>query len=81
MTEREKQSMIEDAMVVISGDMFQRIYDLDDLGWVYVTNLIKVWAHEFVNQLKWKGADDDRDWLIELEEFEEKKFEELKNNY
>ena len=78
MTEKEKQSMIEDAMVIMSGDMFQSIYDLGDYGWVYVTNLIKNWANEFVNQLNWQGYDDERDWLIELEDFEGKKFNELK---
>ena len=78
MTQTEKQSMIEDAMVVMSGDLFQGIYDLDELGWVYVTNLIKKWAREFVDQLNWQGADDKRDWLIELEEFEGVKFNEFK---
>jgi hypothetical protein len=78
MTEKEKQSMIEDAMIIMSGDMFKGIYDLGDYGWVYVTNLIKNWANEFVNQLNWQGYDDERDWLIELEDFEGKKFNELK---
>lgn len=76
-----KQTLIEDAMVVMSGDMFQKIYNLGDLGWVYVTHTIKSWAREFIEQLNWKGADDDRDWLIELENFEEKKFEQLKKNF
>jgi hypothetical protein len=81
MTEKEKQSMIEDAMIVISGDMFQCIYNLGDLGWVYVTNVIKDWAREFVNQLDWKGQDDERDWLMELEKFEIEKFEEFKKDF
>lgn len=76
----KEQVMIEDAMVVIAGDMFQKIYDLDDLGWVYVTQLIKSWAKKFVDELKWKGADDDRDWLIELENFEEREFEKLRES-
>ena len=77
---QQEQAMIEDAMVVIAGDMFQKIYDLDDLGWVYVTQLIKWWARNFVDELKWKGADDDRDWLIELENFEEREFEKLRES-
>lgn len=77
---QQEQGMIEDAMVVIAGDMFQKIYDLDDLGWVYVTQLIKLWARKFVDELNWKGADDDRDWLIELEDFEEKEFEKLRES-
>jgi hypothetical protein len=76
-----KQTLIEDAMVVMSGDMFQKIYNLGDLGWVYVTYTIKSWAREFIEQLNWRGIEDDRDWLIELEDFEEKKFEQLKKNF
>lgn len=76
---QQEQAMIEDAMVVIAGDMFQKIYDLDDLGWVYVTQLIKSWARKFVDELNWKG-DDDRDWLIELENFEEREFEKLRES-
>lgn len=82
---QQEQIMIEDAMVIIAGDMFQKIYDLEDLGWVYVTQLIKLWAKKFVDELQWKGDDDERDWLIELENFEEREFEKLresvKNNY
>ena len=81
MSKEEKQSMIEDAMVVMSGDMFQKIYDLKDFGWVWVTNEIKSWAKEFVEQLDWQGCDDERDWLLALEAFEDKKFVELKNIY
>lgn len=70
--------MVEDAMVLISGDMFQKVYDLPEHNdYVLVTNLIKEWAREFVKQLDWQGDDDERDWLIELEKFEEKKFNEL----
>lgn len=82
MTEKERQSMIEDAMVVISGDMFQCIYNLDNCSmWNYVTNLIKKWAREFVDELNWNTEYDERDWLWELEDFEEKKFNDLKKIY
>lgn len=77
----QEQVMIEDAMVVIAGDMFQKIYDLDDLGWVYVTQLIKSWAKKFIDELQWKGYDDERDWLIELENFEEREFEKLSESF
>jgi hypothetical protein len=70
MDEKEKQSMIEDAMVVLSGDLFSLVYDSTEMGWVGVTNEIKAWAREFVEQLNWKGYDDERDWLLELEAFE-----------
>ena len=70
---RKMQAMIEDAQIIIAGDLFKKIYDLDDLGWVYVVGVIKMWAREFVDELNWQGDDD------ELENFEERKFKELKD--
>ena len=81
MTLTEKQNMIENAMVVMSGDMFHKVYDTCNLDWAYTTNTIKSWAKEFVNELNWKGYDDDRDWIIELKAFEDKKFEEFKKDF
>ena len=77
MDEKEKQSMIEDAMVVLSGDLFRLVYNRTEMGWVGVTNEIKAWAREFVERLDWKGCDDERDWLLELEAFEYDKMKEL----
>ena len=75
------QTMIEDAQIIIAGDLFKEIYDLDDFGWVCVVGIIKMWAREFVDELNWQGDDDERDWVIELEKFEGRKFEELKAKY
>jgi hypothetical protein len=83
MTElQRKQMMVEDAMVIMAGDMFQSIYNLpNNDNYIYVTELIKHWAREFVKQLDWQGDDDERDWLIELENFEQKEFDKLAEEY
>ena len=79
-----KQALIEDAMVVMSGDMFQKIYKLQS-DWVYVTNTIKSWAREFVDVLIASGfkadGDDELDFIIELEKFEDKEYEKIKKYY
>ena len=84
METRIKQTLIEDAMVIMSGDMFQKIYDLQN-DWFYVTNEIKSWAREFVDVLIASGfeadGDDELDFIFELEKFEDKKFETLKQYY
>lgn len=84
MEARIQQTLIEDAMVVMSGDMFQKIYDLQN-DWVNVTNTIKSWAREFVDILIASGFndddDDELDFICELEKFEDKKFETLKQYY
>lgn len=73
----ENRSMVEDAMIVMSGDMFERIYGLSDNGWPFVVETIKDWANEFVSQLDWQGDGEERDWIFELEAFEDRKFNEL----
>lgn len=84
MDARVQQHLIEDAMVVMSGDMFSKIYELQS-DWVYVTNTIKSWAREFVDVLLASGfkadGDDEQDFIFELEKFEDKKFDTLKQYY
>ena len=84
MDARFQQHLIEDAMVVMSGDMFSKIYELQS-DWVYVTNTIKSWAREFVDVLLASGfkgdGDDEQDFIFELEKFEDKKFKQLKKYY
>lgn len=76
MTALEEQMMVENAMIVMSGDMFQKIYD--KLGeWTATADEIRYMAREFVSELKWKGEEDERDWIIELQRFEDKEFEKL----
>ena len=79
-----QQTLIEDAMVVMSGDIFQKIYDLQS-DWVFVTNTIKSWAREFVDVLIASGfkadGNDESDFIFELEKFEDEKFRELEKVY
>ena len=73
-----KQLLVEDAMILMAGDMFQKVYDLPNHNdYVLVKDIIKSWAREFVKQLDWQGEDDERDWFMEMENFEDAKFKEL----
>lgn len=76
-TIQQLQAMYEDALLVIAGDHYKDIYERLG-GWVETNNEIKYWARKFLTELNWKGEDDERDWLLCLEEFEEKMLEQLK---
>ena len=81
---RTEQMLIEDAMVVMSGDMFSQLYALEN-DWVLVTKTIKSWARKFVTKLIGDGykcdGSDELDFLLELEKFEDEQFAEMKKDY
>lgn len=79
-----EQMLIEDAMVVMSGDMFSKLYTLKN-DWVFVTKTIKSWARKFVTKLIDDGykcdGNDELDFILELEKFENEQFAEMKKYY
>lgn len=80
-----QQNLIESAMIVMSGDMFSKIYELQS-DWVFVTNTIKSWARQFVDELIALGYDEESsnnevDFIFELEKFEDREFEKLAKAY
>ena len=80
-----QQNLIESAMVVMSGDMFSKIYGLQN-DWVFVTNTIKSWARQFADELIAMGYDEESgnnklDFLFELEKFEDREFKKLAKYY
>ena len=68
---KDLRIMVEDAMMIIAGDHYNDIYEKEGT-WVGTNNTIRCWAEQFVDELNWQFGDDDRDWIIELEKFEEK---------
>lgn len=75
-----EQVMVEDAEIIMAGDLFKKIYKEENNGLDYTLNLIKSWAREFAYKLNWKGHDDERDLMKELEQFEAKKYADYKVN-
>ena len=70
-------------MVMMGADLFQELYDMsDEMDYTMTACLIRDAAMEFEQELNWKGdGTDDRDYLIELEKFEQKKLEEWREIY
>ncbi len=80
-----QQNLIESAMVVMSGNMFSKIYELQS-DWVFVAKTIKSWARQFVDELIAMGYDEESsnnglDFIFELEKFEDREFKKLAKDY
>ena len=75
--------LLGETMVTMGGDLFQTLYDMsDEMDYTTTACLIRDAAIEFEQELNWKSdGSDDRDYLIELEKFEQKKLEEWREIY
>lgn len=73
--------LLGETMVMMGADLFQELYNMsDELDSTTTATLIRDAAIDFEFQLDWK-EDDERDYLVELEKFEQKKLEEWRKNY
>ena len=79
MTEEEKREMLEDAMILISADLACEVFSLrETTNQLSYVELVKKHANDFIEQLDWQGHYDDRDWLWELDDYETKVFDKIK---
>ena len=75
--------LLGETMVMMGADLFQELYNMsDELDYNATAAEIRDAAIEFEEQLNWKtDGSDDRDYLVELEKFEQKKLEEWRKIY
>ena len=75
--------LLGETMVTMGADLFQKLYDMsDEMDYTTTACLIRDAAMEFEQELNWKGdGTDDRDYLMELEKFEQKKLDEWREIY
>lgn len=75
---KKRDRLLKETIVLLAADLFQTIYDRDDCdGWGSAVEEIIGYAEQFERELKWQ-ENDDRDYMTELEKFEQKVLEELK---
>lgn len=68
----KKEYLLQETIVLLAADIYQTIYDSDDCGgWGDACGDIIGYAKRFENELNWQ-EDDERDYIQELEKFEEK---------
>lgn len=74
--------LLGETMVMMGADLFQELYNMsDELDYNATAAEIRDAAIEFEEQLNWNKENDDRDYIVELEKFEQKKLEEWRKNY
>ena len=80
---RKDFNLLGETMVMMGADLFQALYDMsDELDYNATAAEIRDAAIEFEEQLNWKtDGSDERDYITELEKFEEKKLEEWRKIY
>ena len=79
MTEEQKREMLEDTMILMSADLTCGVFENPEPNNQQAyCELVKKYASDFVDQLDWQGEDDERDWLWELDEYETKVFNQIR---
>ena len=66
-----------ESLVLLTGDLYQKVYDKSEAYDVAVSRMIE-YAVRFEEELDWK-ENDERNYLFELEKFEQKVLEELED--
>ena len=80
---RDDFYLLGETMVMMGADLFQELYNMsDELDYNATAAEIRDAAIEFEEQLNWKtDGSDERDYIVELEKFEQKKLEEWRKIY
>ena len=74
-----KDRLLKESIVLLSADLYQTIYDHEHCGgWGDAIDTIISLAEKFENELNWKDYEE-RDYLKELEKFEQKVINDLNN--
>ena len=74
--------LLGETMVMMGADLFQTLYEMEGVeDYTQCAAIIRDAAVEFEYELDWKGAEDDRDYITELEKFEQKKLAEWRECY
>lgn len=80
---RKDLYLLGETMVMMGADLFEKLYDMsDELDYTSTAVEIRDAAIEFEEQLDWKSdGSEERDYIEELEKFEQKKLEEWRKIY
>jgi hypothetical protein len=74
----DKEKLLQETIVLLSADLYKQIYDGCEIyDYRAVVGIIIKLANKFEKELNWQ-EDDKRDYIVELEKFEEKVISKLK---
>lgn len=73
---------LAETYILLAADIYQKIYNMSEVGGYDVAvDLLHNAAIRFEHELNWQGCSEERDYLIELEKFEEKELARLRSIY
>ena len=75
--------MLSETFIMLSADIFDKVYNMSEVtDYRLATSLIREAAIRFERELDWQGGEsEDRDYVIELEKFEERELARLRVIY
>ena len=62
--------LLKETLVLLSADLFEELYAVRGECKAVCQELVRL-AERFEKELDWKGDDDERDYIVELEKFED----------
>ena len=80
----QKFNLLAETMIMLSADIFKEVYDLDGVcDYNFAASLIREAAIKFEKELDWNDGDEEegRNYIEELEAFEEKELARLRELY
>ena len=77
---QHEQHLRDETLILLSADIYQQVYNMSDDSMDYnrAARIVRELADQFEQELDWQGSEnEDRDYILELEAFEEKALKQL----
>lgn len=73
---------LAETFILLAADIYKQIYNMSGVyGYDTAVELVRSAALRFETELDWQGASEERDYILEMEKFEEKELESLRAIY
>lgn len=79
-TTENDRNLRDETLILLSADIYQQVYDMtdDNMDYNRAARIVRKLADQFEKELDWQGSEfEDRDYILELEKFEEKALKQL----
>lgn len=78
----DKAYKLAETYILLAADIYQKIYNMSEVvGYDVAVDLLHNAALRFEHELDWQGESEERDYILEMEKFEEKELERLSKLY
>lgn len=78
----DKAYKLAETYILLAADIYQNIYNMSKVaGYDVAVELVHNAALRFEHELDWQGGSEERDYILEMEQFEEKELERLSKLY